>query len=83
MPPQISIKELHATTGHFVRQAGRSRTPLVITDRGEAVAVLASPAHLAGGRPRRRTLLPEFTALMKRKPAGNLEEDLSAIRDDR
>ena len=83
MPPQISIKDLHATTGRYVRQVGRSRTPLVITDRGAAVAVLASPAVLDRAQSRRRTLLPEFRALMQRAPAGDLHADLDAVRGDR
>ena len=34
----ISIKELHARTGHWVRTA--KTTPLIVTDRGEKVASL-------------------------------------------
>lgn len=83
MARQISIKQLHATTGDLVRRAGSSRTPLIITDRGRPVAVLSSPAALEQARPRRRTLLPEFSALMAGRPAGDLGEDLSAVRGDR
>lgn len=44
----ISIKQLHARTGHWVR-AARSM-PVVVTDRGERIAVLkpldeTAPAH--------------------------------------
>ena len=42
----ISIKQLHARTGHWVRTA--KKTPLIVTDRGEKVASLqphnAAPA---------------------------------------
>lgn len=82
MPSIITIKELHATTGDHVRRAGKSRSPVIITDRGEQVAVLASPALL---RPRRRqrVLLPEFKALMARKPGNDVLDDLRAVRGDR
>jgi len=39
----ITIKELHARTGEYVRRAGRSRTPLAVTDRGKVVAALVPP----------------------------------------
>jgi prevent-host-death family protein len=63
----ITIEELHATTGEHVRRAGSSRTPILITDRGEPVAVLANPALLKARR-RQRTTLPEYESLMKRAP---------------
>jgi prevent-host-death family protein len=78
----ITIKELHATTGDLVRRIGAGKAPVVVTDRGQPVAVLANPALL---RPRRRTrtLLPEFAALMSRPPDGDLQADLDAVRGDR
>jgi antitoxin (DNA-binding transcriptional repressor) of toxin-antitoxin stability system len=78
----ITLTELHATTGEHVRRAGESRIPVVVTDRGQPVAILANPALL---RPRRRTrtLLPEFAALMARQPGRNLAADLDAVRDNR
>jgi prevent-host-death family protein len=78
----ITIKELHATTGELVRRIGAAKAPVVVTDRGQPVAVLANPALL---RPRRRTrtILPEFAALMARPPGGNLQADLDAVRGDR
>ena len=82
MPPSITIKELHATTGEHVRRAGIARTPILVTDRGEPVAVLSNPALLKPKR-RTRTLLPEFAALMARGTTGSVEEDLDAIRGDR
>ena len=78
----ITIKELHATTGEHVRRAGASRTPIWVTDRGEPVAVLASPSLLRTRR-RRRTLLPEFAALMARQPGEDLQADLDAVRGER
>jgi antitoxin (DNA-binding transcriptional repressor) of toxin-antitoxin stability system len=82
MPPSITIKQLHATTGEHVRRAAASRAPVVVTDRGEAVAVLANPSLL---KPRKRTriLLPEFKALMARGQKGNTQEDLDSVRGDR
>jgi hypothetical protein len=78
----ITIKQLHATTGEHVRRACKSRRPVVITDRGEAVAVLANPAML---KPQRRTrvILPGYERLMSRRPGTDLQEDLDAIRGDR
>jgi hypothetical protein len=82
MPSSITIKELHATTGKLVRNAGKSRSPLVITDRGQAVAVLAS-LSLLKPRHRKRTLLPEYEALMAGKPGNDMLDDLNAVRGDR
>ena len=82
MPPSITIKELHATTGEHVRRAGSARTPILVTDRGEPVAVLSNPALLKPKR-RKRTLLPEFAALMTRGTTGSVLEDMDAVRGDR
>ena len=85
MTSTITIKELHATTGEYVRRAGASRTPLVITDRGEPVAVLANPALVSPVR-RKRVLLPEYEAMIanaKIPRASTLQEDLDAIRGER
>ena len=82
MPPSITIKELHATTGEHVRRIGASRTPVLVTDRGQPVAVLGSPALL---KPKRRTrvLLPEYVALMATAPGTGVQEDPDAVRGDR
>ena len=45
----ISIKTLHAATGKWVRSSARS--PILITDRGEPVAVLHAPNAFAAARP--------------------------------
>jgi prevent-host-death family protein len=82
MRSTITIKELHATTGEHVRRAGKSRSPLIITDRGEPVAVLANPSLLKPRR-RKRVLLPEFAALMARQPGNDVLADLDAVRGDR
>jgi prevent-host-death family protein len=78
----ITIKELHQTTGECVRRAGASRSPVVVTDRGKPVAVLTSPSMLKPKR-RKRTLLPEYKALMAKAPSGDSMDDLNAIRGDR
>jgi PHD/YefM family antitoxin component YafN of YafNO toxin-antitoxin module len=82
MPSSITIKELHATTGKLVRDAGKSRAPLVITDRGHAVAVLASPSLLKP-RHRKRTLLPEYEALMAEAPGNDIQAALDEDRGTR
>jgi prevent-host-death family protein len=82
MSSTITIKELHATTGEHVRRAGKSRSPVVITDRGRPVAILASPSMLKPGR-RKRTILPGYEALMAKPPRNDMTEDLDAVRGDR
>jgi len=78
----ITIKELHQTTGEHVRRAGASRSPVVVTDHGKPVAVLASPSLLKLKR-RKRTLLPEYKALMAKTPGNDVMDDLNAVRGDR
>jgi prevent-host-death family protein len=82
MPSSITIKELHATTGEHVRRAGASKTPVVITDRGRPVAVLAS-ASLLAPRKRKRTLLPEYEAMMARSAGNDIQSALDEIRGER
>lgn len=82
MPSSITVKELHQTTGKHVRRAGASRVPVVVTDRGRPVAVLANPSLLKPRR-RKRTILPEYETLMARAPRGDVLADLDAIRGDR
>jgi prevent-host-death family protein len=78
----ITIKELHQTTGECVRRAGASRSPVVVTDHGKPVAVLANPSILKPKR-RKRVLLPEYITLMAQPPVGNTLDDLDAVRGDR
>jgi hypothetical protein len=54
----------------------------MVTDRGQPVAVLASPA-LLNPRRRKRTILPEYEALMARNPGNDMLDDLDAVRGDR
>jgi len=82
MRSSITIKELHATTGVHVRRAGAGRAPVVVTDRGKAVAVLANPS-LIKTTPRRRTILPEYAAMMARNRSNDVLDDLDAVRGDR
>ena len=82
MAQSITIKQLHATTGEHVRRIGASRTPVLVTDRGEPVAVLGSPSLFKPKR-RQRTLLPEYVALMAKPPGNDLLDDLNAVRGDR
>jgi prevent-host-death family protein len=82
MPTIITIKELHATTGDLVRRAGSARAPVVITDRGQPVALLANPSLLTP-RKRKRTLLPEYEAMMAGPPGNHIQGALDEIRGDR
>jgi len=78
----ITIKELHQTTGECVRRAGASRSPVIVTDHGKPISVLANPSLLKPKR-HKRVLLPEFKALMAKAPIGNTQGDLDAVRSDR
>jgi prevent-host-death family protein len=78
----ITIKELHRTTGEYVRRAGASRTPIIVTDHGKPVAVLTSPTMIKPKR-RKRVLLPEFKAMWERGQRGDSMDDLNDIRGDR
>jgi len=74
----VTIKQLHEKTGEVVR--GAVRAPVHVTDRGALVAVLAKPSLLAAPK-RRRTLLAEYAALLKRASTDDVLEDLAAVRD--
>jgi prevent-host-death family protein len=78
----ITIKELHEKTGELVRRASRSRAPVPVTDRGRLVAALI-PLQLLAKKRRKRTLIPEYAALLAKSCSNDLLEDLDAIRGDR
>jgi prevent-host-death family protein len=80
---KITIKELHRTTGEHVRRAAASKFPVMVTDHGKPIAVLANPSLLKPTKKRKRVLLPEFIALMAQPQVGNTQEDLDAVRGDR
>ena len=83
MSEVLTIKQLHEATGKLVRTAGKARTPTLITDRGQPVAVLGSPESLVVlGRQPRRTL-PEYEALMRQHAHPPVSKDLDALRDGR
>lgn len=82
MSKSITIKQLHATTGELVRRAGASRSPLIVTDRGEPVALLANLSLLKPIR-RQRTILPGYAAMMARGQSDDVLDDLDAVRGDR
>ncbi len=82
MHSTLTLKQLHAHTGAHVRRAGAARVPVLITDHGQPVAVLASPSILQPRR-RARTLLPAYGALLKKNPSHDVLEDLAAVRGDR
>ena len=81
-PTVFTIKQLHDDTGPLVRRAGASKRPILITDRGEQVAVLANPALLRPQR-RNRVLLPEYEAMMVQSPGDDIQAALDEIRGDR
>jgi prevent-host-death family protein len=82
--PSITIKELHRATGEAVRRAGASNVPVIVTDHGKPVAVLANPKLLKARPPRSWTILPAFRKHILSKPSkGSIMEDLDAVRGDR
>lgn len=82
MSASLTIKQLHAATGQLVRTAERSRTPTVITDRGQPVALLISPDNLPIPARRSRQILPEYASLMAASPQAAVSDDLDAVRGD-
>jgi prevent-host-death family protein len=82
MASRVTIKELHALTGETIRRAGRTRAPIIVTDRGEPVAILANLSLLKTPR-RMRTLSAEFEALMASPHGSDSSEDLDAVRGGR
>ena len=84
MPPAriLTIKQLHDNTGALVRSAGASKVPVHITDRGQEVAVLAHRSLLRPAS-RKRTILPEYEAMMAGPPGDNIQAALDQIRGDR
>jgi prevent-host-death family protein len=82
--PMVTIKQLHDATGEIVRRAAESKSPLIITDHGKPIAVIANPILLKPKRRKERVLLPEFKALIWDQPSsGSSFDDLDAVRGDR
>jgi prevent-host-death family protein len=55
MPPAItiSIRDLHARTGHFVRRA--AEMPVIVTDNGKPVAEISGAMVATGGKAKKAT----------------------------
>jgi antitoxin (DNA-binding transcriptional repressor) of toxin-antitoxin stability system len=83
MPANLTIKQLHAATGRLVRKAARSRTPTIITDRGQPVALLVAPGSFPAPKRHVRQILPEYAALMREPPGSSLADDLDTLRGER
>lgn len=89
----VSIRDLHARTGHFVRKA--SEMPVIVTDNGKAVAEIkkltksTKPTKAPGSYWANRKLRPEFKKLVKSgalrpKPGDkSIDEILDEGRADR
>ena len=89
----ISIRDLHARTGHFVRKA--AEMPVIVTDNGKPVAEIKKTGKSLGRKRAKgsywdnRKLLPEFKKLMESgalrpKPGDkSIDEILDEIRADR
>jgi len=81
-PAGLTIEQLHDDTGAWVRRAGASDRPIPITDQGREVAVIVNRSLLRQAN-RKRTLLPEFEAMMSAPPGDNIATALDEIRGDR
>jgi PHD/YefM family antitoxin component YafN of YafNO toxin-antitoxin module len=75
----LTIKQLHDDTGPLVRQAGASRRPVPVTDRGQEVAVITNRSQLRPSS-RKRTLLPEYEKMMAVATGNDIQ---SALDEDR
>lgn len=78
----LTIKQLHDDTGAMVRRAGASGRPVPITDRGQEVAVLVNRSLLRPVK-QKRTVLPEYEAMMAAAPGNYIQAALDDIRGDR
>lgn len=78
----LTIKQLHDDTGALIRQAGASRHPVPVTDRGQEVAVITNRSQLRPVR-RKRALLPEYEAMMAAKPGNDIQRALDEDRGSR
>jgi len=83
---QISVRELHARTGHYVRKAGANQR-VIVTDNGKPVAELKPLEE--DSTPRRkpwenRVLRPGFAAIMDKCVGGtDSTQIISEDREDR
>jgi prevent-host-death family protein len=83
---QVSVRELHARTGHYVRKAA-ARQRVIVTDNGEPVAELTAFSE-ASSLPffARRTLRPAFSELVKNgklRPQPGDKDITDLISEDR
>ena len=77
----ISLRELHAKTGSWVRKAARLGAVLV-TDRGTPIARIEPVAKDTAGNPfLRRRILPDYAALRGRLAGGS--DSTSIVGADR
>ncbi len=75
----LTIKQLHDDTGPLIRRAGASLRPVPVTDRGKEVAIITNRSQL---RPvaRKRTILPEYAAIMAEASNTDIQ---AALDEDR
>jgi prevent-host-death family protein len=77
----VTMRELHARTGHIVRQAA-SHGKVVVTERGVPVAELHPYVPLtAAQRWKRRRILPEYARIMNRPMGTDITASISADRE--
>ncbi|MGI8436503.1 MAG: type II toxin-antitoxin system Phd/YefM family antitoxin [Chthoniobacterales bacterium] len=86
-PIQISIRELHARTGHYVRKAAQQRR-VIITDHGKPIAEMQPKASAAAAENpwKTRKLRAAFKESMKRgafRPKPGEPDITDLISEDR
>ncbi|MEX1110450.1 MAG: type II toxin-antitoxin system prevent-host-death family antitoxin [Chthoniobacterales bacterium] len=79
----ISIRDLHARTGHFVRKA--AEMPVIVTDNGKPVAEISGATVAAGKKTKtptwaRRPLVASYSKLLC-KPIGGTDSTLMVAEE--
>lgn len=72
----ISIRELHARTGHFVRKS--AEMPVIITDNGKPVAEIQRIASVS--KAKRNAKDPDYWANRKLRPRFKKLQEVGALR---
>jgi antitoxin (DNA-binding transcriptional repressor) of toxin-antitoxin stability system len=80
----ISIRDLHARTGHFVRKA--AEMPVIVTDNGKPVAEISGQVGAASGKKAKapswsRRPLSASYAKLEHKPLGGTDSALMVAEE--
>lgn len=80
----ISIRELHNKTGDWVRSVKREKQ-VIVTDRGEAIAVLQplEALELKMYNWKTRPILPQFQKQLEKRPRKTLKTTSQILSNER